>query len=68
MTIPAALAASMTSWSRTEPPGWTTAVTPALVSDSRPSAKGKKASDAAAAPWENSPALVVAMPAATTLD
>ena len=54
---PAASAAATTSASRTEPPGWTTAVTPAAASTSRPSGNGKKASLAAGAargpapPW-----------------
>ena len=43
-------AASTTSSSRTEPPGCTTALTPASVSTSRPSGNGKKASEAAYAP------------------
>ena len=47
---PAASAAAMTSESRIEPPGWTTARTPAPVRISSPSAKGKKASEAATAP------------------
>ncbi len=37
----------MTSASRTEPPGWMTAVAPASATTSRPSGKGKKASEAA---------------------
>ena len=50
--MPATFAASIDSWSRTEPPGWTTAFTPASMSTCRPSAKGKNASDAATAPME----------------
>jgi len=43
---PAASAAAMTSPSRCEPPGWITAVVPAEIAASSPSAKGKKASGA----------------------
>ena len=52
MVTPAAWAAAMTSSSRMEPPGWTTAATPASMRTWRPSAKGKNASDAATAPTE----------------
>ena len=52
----------------TEPPGWTTAVTPARPSTSRPSGNGKKASLAPAPPRARSPALVTAISAATTRD
>src|SRR3546814_5435645 len=47
---PASSAAAITSSSRTEPPGWITAVAPASTAASRPSANGKKASDATAEP------------------
>ena len=47
---PASSAAAMTSSSRIEPPGWITAVAPASAAASRPSANGKKASDATAEP------------------
>ena len=47
---PASSAAAITSSSRIEPPGWITAVAPASAAASRPSAKGKKASDATAEP------------------
>lgn len=47
IVTPAFFAASTTSSSRTEPPGWTTALTPAAVRISRPSGKGKNASEAA---------------------
>ncbi len=47
---PAASAVATTSASRTEPPGWTTAVTPAARHTSRASVNGKKASEAHAAP------------------
>ena len=50
MARPASSAAAMTSSSRTEPPGWITAVAPASTAASRPSAKGKKASEATAEP------------------
>ena len=43
---PAASAASITSASRTEPPGWITARAPAATISSSPSANGKNASDA----------------------
>ncbi len=46
MASPASSAAAMTSSSRTEPPGWITAVAPASAAGSRPSGKGKKASEA----------------------
>ncbi len=44
MATPRSLAASITSWSRIEPPGWATQVAPASTTTSRPSRKGKKAS------------------------
>ena len=47
---PASSAAAITSSSRIEPPGWITAVAPASTAASRPSAKGKKASEATAEP------------------
>ena len=43
-------AAAITSSSRSEPPGWITAVAPASAITCRPSAKGKNASDAATEP------------------
>ncbi len=52
----------------TEPPGCTTAVTPASVRVSRPSGKGKNASEAAAAPFARSWALTTASWAAATRD
>jgi len=63
---PAAWAAEITSPSRTEPPGWTTARTPAEVSTSRPSGNGKYASDAATEPAARSPARATASRAAST--
>src|SRR6185437_2115836 len=52
MTIaaPACSTAWRTSASRTEPPGWTIAETPASSRSCGPSAKGKKASEAATVP------------------
>ena len=50
MAIPASLAAAITSSSRIDPPGWMTAVAPASTAESRPSAKGKKASEATTLP------------------
>ena len=47
---PASSAAAITSASRTDPPGWITAVAPASTAASSPSAKGKKASEATAEP------------------
>ena len=47
MAMPSLSAAAITSWSLTEPPGWMTAVAPAAATASRPSGKGKKASEAA---------------------
>ena len=48
--IPALFAARITLLSFIEPPGWITASTPAAASSSIPSAKGKKASEAATEP------------------
>src|SRR3569623_370285 len=56
---PAASAAAITSSSRIEPPGWITAVAPASTAASRPSAKGKTASEATAAPLERGVGVVV---------
>src|ERR1051326_5034796 len=50
IVTPRSLAAATTSASRTEPPGWMTARTPASTRMSRPSRKGKKASEAAKVP------------------
>ena len=52
--MPAASAASTTSSSRTEPPGWMIAVTPASIASCGPSANGKNASEASAAPCSDS--------------
>ena len=43
----ALLTTFITSWSLIDPPGWTKILTPAAINDFTPSAKGKKASDAA---------------------
>ena len=56
MLIPAASAASTTSWSRTEPPGWMIAVIPASTASCGPSENGKNASEAIAAPSSEEPA------------
>ena len=50
IAMPCSSAAAMTSSSRLLPPGWTTAVTPAAASTSRPSRNGKKASEPATEP------------------
>ena len=50
MARPASSAALITSSSRIEPPGWMTAVAPASAAASRPSANGKKASEATTEP------------------
>ena len=57
---------SMTSSSRTEPPGWMTAVTPAAATTSSESGKGMKASLAHTAPAASSPACATAMRAEFT--
>src|SRR5213596_2107346 len=48
--MPCSSAAATTSASRSEPPGWITAVAPAFATTSRPSRNGKNASDAHAVP------------------
>ena len=48
--MPATSAAAITSLSRTDPPGWITAVAPTAIAASSPSANGKNASDAATLP------------------
>ena len=50
MATPLSSAAWITSVSRSEPPGWITAVAPASIATSRPSANGKNASDATTEP------------------
>ena len=52
---PAASTAATTSASRFEPPGWTIAPMPASRASCGPSANGKKASDASAAPARSCP-------------
>ena len=47
--------ASITSWSRREPPGWTIAVMPASSAIRGPSGNGKNASDASAEPARSCP-------------
>src|SRR5262249_48042355 len=66
IAAPAESTASTISLSRTEPPGWITAVIPALRPTSTPSAKGKKASEAITAPWLRSPARSTAIWDAST--
>ena len=46
MARPCSSAAATTSSSRIDPPGWMTTVAPASTAPSRPSGKGKKASEA----------------------
>ena len=58
----------MTSSSRIEPPGWITAVAPAATAWSRPSAKGKKASEAQAEPLASEWARPAASPASRGAD
>src|SRR5262249_25272312 len=50
IATPRSSAALITSLSRIDPPGWITAVAPASIAASRPSANGKKASDATTDP------------------
>ncbi len=50
MAMPCSSAAAITSSSRIDPPGWITAVAPAATADSKPSAKGKNASEATTEP------------------
>src|SRR5579875_3210951 len=50
IAMPCSSAAAITSASRTDPPGWATAVMPAAAMVSKPSRKGKKASLAPAPP------------------
>ena len=50
IAVPASFAAAMTSSSRTEPPGWMAALTPAPKATFGPSSNGKNASEARAAP------------------
>ena len=50
MAMPWSSAALITSLSRIEPPGWITAVAPASIATSSPSANGKNASEATTEP------------------
>ncbi len=56
--MPAASQAATTSASRTDPPGWTIAFTPASMRICGPSAKGKNASDAFF-PFEDGPQILL---------
>ena len=56
MAKPSLSAASMTSLSRMEPPGWITAVIPPEAPTSIPSENGKKASEARTPSLADSPA------------
>src|SRR6266704_2822148 len=58
---PSRSAAAMTSVSRTEPPGWITAVAPALAASSTPSGNGKKASEATTVPTSEDCAFMTAI-------
>ena len=60
-------AASITSSSRIEPPGWITAVAPASIATSRPSANGKNASEATTEPLVSGAAASVRAPASSAL-
>src|SRR6266481_1943807 len=57
---PSRSAAAITSASRTEPPGWITAVAPALAASSTPSGNGKKASEATTLPASGDCAFITA--------
>ena len=64
IAMPCSSAAPITSSSRTEPPGWTTAAMPASAAASMPSRNGKKASEAITEPFTARPAcsaLIAAM-------
>src|SRR5207237_665445 len=68
---PAASTAAATSSSRTEPPGWMIALTPASSASFGPSGKGKKASEARTAPPRSCPssrAFATAIRTASTRD
>ena len=66
MAMPWVLATAMDSSSRTLPPGWEIAVTPAAANAETVSPKGKKASLAATEPVALSPARLIARRAAST--
>src|SRR2546429_596424 len=61
MARPRRSAAAITSGSRTDPPGWTTAVAPALAASSTPSGKGKNASEATTLPVSGVCAFITAI-------
>ena len=61
MAIFSRFAASITSLSRMDPPGWTSAVAPAFAATSRVSGKGRNASDATADPASGAQALSIAI-------
>ena len=58
IATPCSSAAAITSSSRTLPPGWMTAVAPACTTTSRPSRKGKNASEATAEPARAEPGVL----------
>src|SRR5882672_7406843 len=58
---PSRSAAAITSASRTEPPGWITAVAPALAASSTPSGNGKNASEATTLPASGDCAFITAI-------
>src|SRR6267142_356122 len=60
MAKPRRSATAITSASRTEPPGWITAVAPALAASSTPSGNGKNASEATALPVSGDCAFITA--------
>src|SRR3954463_9620864 len=66
MASPCSSAAAITSASRTDPPGCTTAVAPAAASASRPSRNGKNAPDATTLPSTRPPAFMTATFTAST--
>src|SRR4051812_45394493 len=66
IAAPAWSAAPTTSASRTEPPGWTIAVTPASIASCGPSGNGKNASDAMTAPVRSVRAFSIAIRTAST--
>src|SRR6202162_1059788 len=57
IAMPCSSAAAITSLSRTLPPGWITALAPAWATTSKPSRKGKKASEATTEPRSDKPAV-----------
>jgi hypothetical protein len=66
IAIPCSSAAAITSASRTDPPGWMAAVAPAAAAASRPSRKGKNASDATTVPFVGRWAFITAILAEST--